>query len=65
MIKLNGNDYEWHEGMTVENLLKENKFTYRRIIVVINDKIIGAEDYASTVINDGDNVKAIHLMAGG
>ncbi|KGK89619.1 thiamine biosynthesis protein ThiS [Desulfosporosinus sp. HMP52] len=65
MIKLNNRDCEWHEGLTVEDLLKQKNFTYPRIVVSVNTKIIQKEDYASTVINDGDNVEAIHLMAGG
>lgn len=65
MIKLNNRDYEWQEGLTVEKLLKHNNFTYARIIVYLNARVVSAEDYASTMIRDGDEVKAIHLMAGG
>lgn len=65
MIRLNNNDYKWHEGMTIESLLKEKKFTYPGIFVVINEKIIPAEDYPVTLIHDGDNVQVVHLMAGG
>jgi len=49
----------------VQELLKLKTYTYPRIIVYINSKIISPEDYASTIIQDGDEVKAIHLMAGG
>lgn len=65
MIKLNNRDYEWQEGLTVEELMKLNNFTYARIIVYLNAEVVSAEDYASTMIYDGDEVKAIHLMAGG
>ena len=65
MIKLNNRDYEWHEGLTVEELLKHNNFIYARIVVYVNAEVISIEDYTSTVIRDGDDVKAIHLMAGG
>lgn len=65
MIKLNNRDCEWQEGLTVEELLKLKNYTYARIIVLINAKSIAEEDYASTIIHDGDNVEAIHLMAGG
>lgn len=65
MIKLNNREHEWHEGLTVEELLKQNNFTYARIVVYVNAEVISIEDYTSTVIRDGDDVKAIHLMAGG
>lgn len=65
MIKLNNRDCEWQEGLTVEKLLKLKNYTYSRIVVFVNAEIIPAEDYASTNIRDGDNVEAIHLMAGG
>lgn len=65
MIRLNGSNCDWHEGMTVESLLKEKKFTYPRITIVINEKIIQPEEYSTTPIKNGDNVQVIHLMAGG
>jgi sulfur carrier protein len=65
MIRLNNRDYEWHEGLTIDELMKENNFTYSRIIVSINHRLILEEDYTSTLINDGDDVKALHLLAGG
>lgn len=65
MIKLNNRDCEWQEGLTVEELLKRKNYTYARIIVLINTKPIAEEDYTATIIHDGDNVEAIHLMAGG
>ncbi|HBW38275.1 MAG TPA: thiamine biosynthesis protein ThiS [Desulfosporosinus sp.] len=65
MIKLNNRDCEWQEELTVQELLKLKTYTYPRIIVYINSKIISPEDYSSTIIQDGDEVKAIHLMAGG
>ena len=51
--------------MTVESLMNKKKFTYSRIIVKINGNHIDQQDYAKTVINDGDNVQMIHLLAGG
>lgn len=65
MIKLNNKDYEWSEGLTVTELMKQNNFTYQRIVVSINEKVILPEDYDSTFISDGDDCKMIHLLAGG
>ncbi|MFT9496121.1 sulfur carrier protein ThiS [Anaerosolibacter sp.] len=65
MIKVNGREFEWHEGLTVEQLLDKKRYTYPKIIVKINEKLINKEQYVSTVIYDGDDVKVIHLLAGG
>lgn len=65
MIKLNNRDYEWQEGLTVEELLKRKNYTYARIVVSVNAEVVAEEDYTSMIIHDGDTVEAIHLMAGG
>lgn len=65
MIKLNNRDCEWQEGLTVQELLKLKNYTYPRIVVLVNAEVISEENFASTIIQDGDNVEAIHLMAGG
>ena len=65
MIKVNNKDFPWEEGMTVQRLLDLKGFTYPKLIVKINDELVYSEDYATTPIHDGDDVKAIHLLAGG
>jgi len=65
MIKLNNRDCEWQVGLTVKELLELKNYTYPRIVVLVNAEVIPEENYASTIIFDGDNVEAIHLMAGG
>lgn len=65
MIKVNGREMEWEEGMTVDTLLKKCKFTFPLIIVKVNDALVPREDYSSYVIRDNDEVKVIHLTSGG
>lgn len=65
MIKLNNKDFPWEDGMTVESLMNKKKFTYSRIIVKINGQHIEQENYSTSVINDGDDIQMIHLLAGG
>lgn len=65
MIQVNGRDFEWEEGLTVEKLLEKKRYVFPRIIVKINGTIIKKEDWPTTVINDEDDVKAIHVFAGG
>jgi len=65
MITVNGKEFPWEEGMTVAKLLELKKYAYPRITVKINGQFIGDEEFKNTIIKDGDDVKCIHLMAGG
>ncbi|NLC29844.1 MAG: sulfur carrier protein ThiS [Chloroflexi bacterium] len=65
MIKVNTDDHPWQPGMTVRNLLDEKVFTFRHIIVRVNSEYVPEEDYENYVIQDGDDVIVLHLMAGG
>lgn len=65
MIKVNTDDHPWQSGMTVRNLLDEKVFTFRHIIVRVNSEYVPEEDYENYVIQDGDDVIVLHLMAGG
>lgn len=65
MIKLNGREFRWNGSLTVKEILEINKFVYPKIIVMINEEFIPPEDYENTSIKDGDDVKIIHLLAGG
>jgi len=51
--------------ITVEELLKIKKFSYKLLIVKVNDTIVTKEDYQRVTICDGDNVQVIHLITGG
>lgn len=65
MITVNGKEFPWEEGMTVTRLLELKKYAYPRVTVKINGEFIRDENFQTTVIHDGDDVKCIHLMAGG
>ncbi|SHK10886.1 sulfur carrier protein ThiS [Paramaledivibacter caminithermalis] len=65
MIKVNDRDFEWEEGLTVEKLLEKKRYVFPKIIVKVNGELIKKEDWAKTIINDGDDVKAIHVFGGG
>jgi len=65
MILVNGKEYEWKEGLTIQEILNVKKYTFPKIIVKINNNIIPKHEYATTLIHDGDEIKIIHLLAGG
>ena len=71
MIRVNNKfDVEWREGMTVNSILEILKFTFPTIIVSVNGKVVPRSEYGTTTaeslaIEDNDEVKVIHLIAGG
>ncbi|MBN1411196.1 MAG: sulfur carrier protein ThiS [Spirochaetales bacterium] len=65
MIQVNGRNFTWEDGLTVQRLIELKRYIYPHKIVRINDRIIQEEEYGSTLISSGDDVKVIHLMAGG
>lgn len=64
MINVNNRPQEYDLNMTIQDLLDKNKFTYSGIFVKINGVII-EEDEFDKVIQDGDDVKVIHICHGG
>ena len=65
MIKVNSNDIPWQKGLTVEKLLRENNFLIHLCIVKINGKLINKKSFATQIISDCDDIKIVHLVAGG
>lgn len=51
--------------ITVAELLKIKSFTYKMLIIKVNDVVIKKDDYSTATIKDGDNVQVIHLISGG
>lgn len=65
MIEINGNLIEWENNMTVEKLLKRMNYTFPKIVVRVNGKVIEKKEWASYIVPDGAVVQAHHLIAGG
>ncbi len=53
------------EQMTVQELLDYKNFTFKFLVVKINGVAVKPDDYAHTMIHDGDEVLVLHLISGG
>lgn len=53
------------ESLSVSEILKLKNFTFPRIIVKLNGKLIKKPSYGSTIVKDGDEINVIHLISGG
>ncbi|MBI5807301.1 MAG: sulfur carrier protein ThiS [Ignavibacteriales bacterium] len=53
------------EKLTIAQLLELKKFSFPRLIVRVNDRLIKKEEYDKTYFVDGDKVDVIHMISGG
>jgi sulfur carrier protein len=65
MIDINGHKVEWVEGITVEKLLQKMNYTFPKIVVRVNGRVIEQHQWAEHHIPDCAKVQAHHLIAGG
>jgi sulfur carrier protein len=65
-ILLNNREEEFDtEVMSVSDMLKLKKFSFRMRIIKVNGELIPREKYDSTKIYNGDNIQMLYLMSGG
>jgi thiamine biosynthesis protein ThiS len=66
MIRINNQyDLEWRPGLTVQDVLDALKFSFRMIVVKINGQVVSRREFATTLVPDGAEVQAIHMISGG
>jgi len=53
------------ESMTVNELLGEKNFTFKMLVIRINDQLVKKTEYDTARIHDGDDVQVLHLISGG
>ena len=65
-IVLNNNPEVFEgESMTVQELLSVKKYTFKMLIIKINDKLVPKDEYVKSRVRDGDEVMVLHLISGG
>ena len=65
MIKVNGNNIEWRKDMTISDVFKIMNYDYALIAITVNNKFISQDDYDFFKIDDGSDIRAIHICHGG
>jgi thiamine biosynthesis protein ThiS len=65
MIKINGKQHSWYEGMTIKDLLKNLDNSNLYAVVRINDKHISRPCFEKTLVPDNAEVFLIPMIAGG
>lgn len=65
MIRVNGEDFPWREGMTIKDMLEERGYTFPMIAVWVNGTPHKREMFGSVTIPEGAEVQALHMISGG
>lgn len=64
-IKINGEDREVNNGLTLTALLESLQIRPGRVVVERNRDIVARDNYNATLINDGDTLEIVHFVGGG
>lgn len=65
-ITLNNNIETFEsDSFNITELLKLKNFTFRMLVIKVNEKVVKREEYDSVFVKNGDNVSVIHLISGG
>lgn len=64
-IIVNEERYTFDNQMTIDVLLESFDMDRSKIAVELNLKIVPKSEYASTALNDGDQLEIVHFVGGG
>ncbi|HXI22962.1 MAG TPA: sulfur carrier protein ThiS [Pyrinomonadaceae bacterium] len=64
-IKLNGENHELAETCTLEDLVRELSLTPQRVAIELNQGVVRRDQWAETILNEGDRVEIVHFVGGG
>ena len=65
-MMLNDRPYEnWYEGLTIRGVMEYMTYTWPKLVVKVNGVLVWPEDYDNVVLNENDDLKIHHLLAGG
>lgn len=64
-LKINGEDREVDDGLTLTALLESLQIRPARVVVERNRDIVPRDSYNVTLINDGDTLEIVHFVGGG
>ena len=65
-MQLNHREYAgFREGLSIQDVIDENRFTWPKLVVKCNGTVIWPEDYAATILKETDELEVIHLLGGG
>ncbi len=65
MITAKGKPMEWHEGLTVQEVLESLGYALPIVIVRLDGQAVSRKDWPGTQVPDGATLDVQAIMAGG
>ena len=65
IIRINGEEKEIQERLSIAALLDELQIRSGRVVVELNRNIISREAHGSTALKEGDSIEIVHFVGGG
>lgn len=65
MITAKGKQMEWHEGLTVEEVLKRLGYAVPTAMVLLGSKLVPRQEWSATRVPDGSVVDVRAIISGG
>ena len=53
------------DRLTINQLLQIKKYSFKNLVVKINDVLVKRDSYDNAKFKDGDKVDVIHMISGG
>ena len=64
-MKVNGERFEFREGMTVSNLIAEMGFSEAMVAIELNLDILPRDSFSDTVLKESDCLEVVRFVGGG
>jgi thiamine biosynthesis protein ThiS len=64
-VKINGEEKELGDGLSVAALLEQLQIRPARVVVERNREIVARDSFTSALLADGDTLEIVHFVGGG
>ena len=64
-VFVNGENREFSDGLSLEQLVNELMLPGVRIAIELNGRVIRRGDWIETILNDEDRIEIVHFVGGG
>lgn len=53
------------ERLTINDLLRLKNYTFKMLVIKVNNQLVKKSEYNQATVKDGDDVMILHLISGG
>jgi thiamine biosynthesis protein ThiS len=53
------------EKLTINDLLRLKNYTFKMLVIKVNNQLVKKSEYNQATVKDGDDVMILHLISGG